>query len=238
MRRLSSIMAFVLLLGLSACTPKPEKPEEPANFALAVFLDTDVTAAQKSAVEQRLRAMPSVENVYLESRAQVYERQKEQLKDNPNLLARLRPEDMPETFNATITDAPIAEAVELVMAGVDGVQDVALRIVDVDDRRPARIGVIVRSKSSATEEQRATLEAAVRALPNTDSVEFEDRDAAYERLRTRCRGKGDLATQLEPQMVRESWRFNLPLNHEGAGVSDLIELDGVDVVRLVPAALL
>ncbi|MFI7658174.1 permease-like cell division protein FtsX [Micromonospora parva] len=234
MRRGAPLLSLVVLLSLPACT---SKPEEPGDVALTVFLDNDVTVAQKGSVEQQLRSMPSVSEVSLETREQAYERQKAELKDQPDLLAALKPEYMPELLHATATDASIAEAVELVVAEADGVEDVALRIADVNPR-PSRIGVIVRLKSSATDEQRAAVEKAVRALPTAKSIEFEDREAAYERLRKRCQGKGDLSAQLQPQMTHESWRFEMPLNREGSGVGELMRLDGVDGVPLAPLAML
>ncbi|MET8045939.1 permease-like cell division protein FtsX [Micromonospora sp. NPDC005215] len=234
MRRIAPFLALAALLTLSACT---SKPEETADVALTVFLDNEVTVAQKGTVEQRLRSMPSVTEVSFETREQAYERQKADLKDQPDLLASLKPEHLPELFHATVTDASIAEAVELVLAEVDGVEDVVLRIADVDPL-PSRIGVIVRLESSATGEQRAAVEKAVRALPTAKSIKFEDRDAAYERLRKRCQGKGDLATQLQPQMTHESWRFEMPLTREGSGVSELMKLDGVDGTPLAPVAML
>ncbi|WP_433124609.1 permease-like cell division protein FtsX [Micromonospora sp. CA-240977] len=234
MRRTASSLALAALLALSACT---SKPEETADVALSVFLDNDVTVTQKSTVRQRLESMPSVTEVSFESREQTFERQKADLQDQPDLLASLKPEHMPELFRATVTDASIAEAVELVLTEVDGVDEVVLRIADVDPL-PSRIGVIVQLEPSATGEQRAAAEKAVRALPTAKSVTFEDRDAAYERLRKRCQGKGDLAAQLQPQMTHESWRFEMPLTKEGSGVSELMKLDGVDVTPLAPLAML
>ncbi|WP_346118298.1 permease-like cell division protein FtsX [Micromonospora coerulea] len=226
----------MLLLVGSACTTS-EPPEEAGHTTLAVFLDRNVTAEQKSAVEQRIRSMPSVEEVALETRDQAYEHRKESLKDHPDLLADLKPEFMPESFHATVTDASIAEAVELVMAGVDGVGDVALTTAKIDPL-PSRIGVIVRLEATATDAQRSAVEKAVRALPHAESVAFEDRAAAYERLRKHCRGKGELAAQLDPQMTRASFRFQMPLDRDGRGLSEFVKLDGVDVVRLVPVAML
>ncbi|MGC5307755.1 permease-like cell division protein FtsX [Micromonospora zamorensis] len=63
---------------------------------MTVFLGNDVTAAQKGSVEQQLRSMPSVREVSLETREQAYERQKADLRDQPDLLAGLQPECMPE----------------------------------------------------------------------------------------------------------------------------------------------
>ncbi|MEU1745750.1 permease-like cell division protein FtsX [Micromonospora arida] len=234
MRRVARSLALTLLLALSTCTGKPI---DAGDVALTVFLNDDATATQRDAVQQRLRSMPSVEGVALETRDQVYERSKVDFKDQPDLLANLKPEYAPELVHATVTDSLIAEAIELVMAEVDGVDGVSFRIADAEPR-PSRIGVIVRLKSSATSEQRAAIQAAVGGLPHATSVGFEDRDAAYERLRQRCRGKGDLSTQLKPPMPHESWRFAHPLNGKGSGVSHLMKLDGVDGVNLVPVEML
>ena len=73
MRRGAQLLSLVVLLALSACT---SKPEEPGDVALTVFLDNDVTVAQKGSVEQQLRSMPSVKEVSLETREQAYERQR------------------------------------------------------------------------------------------------------------------------------------------------------------------
>ncbi|MEU7923848.1 permease-like cell division protein FtsX [Micromonospora sp. NPDC049107] len=237
MRRLAPALALVLLLAVSACTSKPPKPAEFTKVALTVFLEHDITADRKTTVEQRLRSMPSVEQVTFENREQAYAREKEALKDSPDLLAEIKPEYLPELFHATVTDAPIAEAVELVMADVAGVTDVVLKVADVDPL-PSRIGIVVRVKPTVTDGQRTAVEQAVRALPTARSIAFEDRAAAYERLRERCQGKGDLTTQLDPQMGHESWRFEMPLDKKGAGVSELRKLDGVDTVQLVPLAML
>jgi cell division protein FtsX len=234
MRRALPILTVALLLALSACT---SEPEETGHTTLTVLLNTDLTAEQKGAVGQRLRSMPSVASVVFETRDQAYEHLNELLKDDPDQLAELKPEFLPESFRATVTDASIAEAVELVMGAVDGVEYVALRTAQTDPL-PSRTGVIVRLESTVTGEQRAAVEKVVRDLPHAESVAFEDRDAAYERLRKQCRGKGDLATQLDRQMARASVRFQVPLDRKGPGLSGLLDLDGVDAVRLVPVAML
>ncbi|MFF0468351.1 permease-like cell division protein FtsX [Micromonospora zamorensis] len=248
MRRFAPIVALLLLLGLSACTTESEDTghsledtghslEDTGHSLLAVFLDSDVTAETKGAVEQRLRSMPNVEEVALETREQAYESWKESLKDRPDVLADLKPESVPESFRASVTDASIAEAVELVMSRVDGVADVALRTGQIDPL-PSHIGVIVRLKSTVTDEQKAAVEKAVLALPNVESVAYEASDAAYDRLRKQCQGKGNLATQLDRQMTLPSLRFRMPLDPQGKGLSDLPTFDGVDVVRLAPVAML
>ncbi|TDC33597.1 hypothetical protein E1211_18940 [Micromonospora sp. 15K316] len=228
------MLASLLLVTVSGCT---SEPTDSGHTTMTVILDQDVTPEQKSAVEQRLRAMPSIEGVALESREQAYARQKEALADDPDLLAQLKPEYVPESFHATVTDPLAAEAIELVMGSVDHVGSVVLRIADADPP-PSRIGVIVRMKATATAERLAAVEKAVQALPHAESIEVEKPDAAYERLREQCAGKGDLATRLDRQMMRDSVRFALPLDKKSPGMSKLIGLDGVDVMELVPATML
>ncbi|MFG2105572.1 permease-like cell division protein FtsX [Micromonospora chersina] len=232
MRRVAPVLALLLLIALPACT---SEPKDAGHATLTVLLDQDVTSAQKSVAEQRLRAMPSVEDVALETRDQAYEKVR---KDSPELLADLGPEDLPESLHATVTDASVAEAVELVMGTVDGVEAAVLRIADVDPL-PSRIGAIVRLEPTATKEQRAAAERAVRALPRAESIEFEDHDAAYERLRKQCRDKGDLAAQLDSQVTRASLRLRLAVDgKDRTGLPEIGRLDGVEAVRLVPVSML
>ncbi|MFC7548769.1 permease-like cell division protein FtsX [Plantactinospora sp. GCM10030261] len=234
MRRAAPILAVLLLAILTACTSGPED-EDAGHTMLTVMVGNDATAAQKGVVEQRLRAMPSVEGVSFEDRKQAYENLR---KDSPDLVAEVDPEHMPESFRATVTDPSVAEAIDLIMGTVDGVDSVALIAADVDPR-PSRIGLIVRLAPTVTDEQRAAVETAVRALPDVESVEFEDRDAAHERLREQCRGKGDLAALLDRQVVRASLRLQLPLTGgSGLDLPELRGLAGVEAVRLVPTAMI
>ncbi|MGW4152883.1 permease-like cell division protein FtsX [Micromonospora chersina] len=232
MRRVAPVLALLLLIALPACT---SEPKEAGHTTLTVLLDQEVTAAQRSVVEQRLHAMPSVRDVAVETRDQAYEKLR---KDMPDLLADLDPEDLPESLRATVTDPSVAEAVEQVMGRVDGVESAILKIADAD-HMPSRIGAIVRLEPTATKEQRAAAEEAVRALPRAESIEFENRDAAYERLRKQCRGKGDLAAQLDAQMARASLRLQLAVDGKGrTGLPEIGRLDGVEAVRLVPVSML
>ncbi|MEV1330467.1 permease-like cell division protein FtsX [Micromonospora costi] len=234
MRRVAPTLACLLLLTLPACASEPE-PTGPTG--VTVFLDNEVTAEQKTVVEQRLRSMPSVDEVMLETRDQAYERSKEMMKDRPELLAAMRPEHMPESFRASVTDPTIAEAVELAMAGVDGVDEVTLGSTEMDPP-PSRIGVVVALETAIGGDRRAAVEDAVRALPQADSVAYEDGDAAYERLRRRCEGNGELVAQLDPELARPSLRFQLQVEGKAPGLAELLELDGVDGLRVVPVSAL
>lgn len=92
--------------------------------------------------------------------------------------------------------------------------------------------------NDVTVAQKGSVEQQLRSMPSVTEVSLETREQAYERLRKRCQGKGDLSTQLQPQMTHESWRFEMPLNGQGSGVGELMRLDGVDGVPLAPLAML
>ncbi|WP_348651255.1 permease-like cell division protein FtsX [Micromonospora sp. WMMA1976] len=202
---------------------------------LTVLLDHDATAEQKATAEQILRGTPSAGDVTRRTREQAYDQLR---KDSPDLAAQVDPTTMPESLRTTLTDPSVAEAAELTMVAVDGVASSVLTAAAADPL-PSAIGMIVRLEPSITEKQRATVEETVRALPKAESVRFEDRDAAYDRLREQCRGKGDLAGRLETDMTRPSLRLKLPLAHQG-GINppEIARMDGVEDVLLVPTAVL
>jgi cell division protein FtsX len=219
---------------VSACS---SEKQDTTRAEVTVFLDTGVTAEQRGAVEQRMRSMPGVDEVTFESRDQAYEHFKEQFKDQPDVVAGVRPESLPESLRVTVADASIAEAVELVAGSVDGVRDTVLAAAKADPT-PERIGVILRLTGTPSDAVRAAVQKAVDAIPQAESVVFEDSAAAYKRLRERCEGKGDLAGALDPQRTSASVRFRLRVAGTVPGLIDLEKLDGVADMLLVPVAVL
>src|SRR4051794_32858631 len=119
----------MVALVVPACTADKQ---DTTPAVATVFLNQDATVAQRDGVEQRLRVMPGVTGVTFETREEAYERFKEQFKDRPDLVASTRPESLPESFHATIGDASIAEAVELVAGALDGVNTDVLGTAKTD----------------------------------------------------------------------------------------------------------
>jgi cell division protein FtsX len=105
-------VAAVLWLGLLAgCTetvapiPTPPTTTPPTTSRLVVFLVDDATAAQKSTIEARLRALPGATEVSFETREEAYRRFKELFKDQPDLVNRTKPADLPESYRVTLAGA-------------------------------------------------------------------------------------------------------------------------------------
>jgi cell division protein FtsX len=221
----------VLVSSLAGCgEPTPEK------YQLAVTLHRDVTPEQRLAVEQRMRATANVESVTLETGEQSFEQAKETFKDQPDILQGMTPQDMPDSLIATITDASIAEAVEIMMDTVEGVTSTVIRLTDLAADAQST-GVILELDDDVTDDQRAAIDKAVHALPAAESIEFESKEGAVKRLKERCEGKPALIAVLDPAKTYASFRFEMRLE-KSPGFAELQKLDGVRYLRLVPLSTL
>lgn len=91
---------------------------------VSIFLKGDVTQAQRDQLRSELEAMPDVEQVYFESKAQAYERFKEQFKDTPDIVANTTPDVLPESFRVKLKDPEKFEVVASAFADRPGVENV------------------------------------------------------------------------------------------------------------------
>lgn len=71
---------------------------------VSIFLTDDVTQAQRDQLRSELEAMPDVKEVFYESKAEAYERFKEQFKDTPDIVANTTPDVLPESFRVKLND--------------------------------------------------------------------------------------------------------------------------------------
>jgi cell division transport system permease protein len=81
---------------------------------VSVFLDKNVTAEQRQEIENDLRALPEVDEVYYESKDEALERAQDQFKGQPALLENLTAEALPESFRVKMDDP---EEYEIVVTG-------------------------------------------------------------------------------------------------------------------------
>ncbi|MGI5212725.1 permease-like cell division protein FtsX [Plantactinospora sp. CA-290183] len=101
---LAAVAVLAMLVGAGAATAvvlafAPDGPPRPQQrYETRVTLTMDATAEQKAAVEAALTARYPADGVRLESRAETWERFREVFKDDPELLDRVRPDDLPESF--------------------------------------------------------------------------------------------------------------------------------------------
>lgn len=70
-----------------------------------VFLRQEVTERQRDDLRDALRSDPLVQSVTLVSREEAYARFKEAYRDNPDLVAAVRPDQFPESFRVGLARA-------------------------------------------------------------------------------------------------------------------------------------
>jgi cell division protein FtsX len=73
------------------------------RYQVTVFLDHDITAEQKGAVESALADLHPVDGVRFETRDQAWEKFREMFKDQPELIERVEAEHLPESFGLATT---------------------------------------------------------------------------------------------------------------------------------------
>ena len=232
---LAVIVTLAAALPATACGTSAGKETSQVN----VFLDNEVTADQRAAIDQQLRGMPTVRNVTFTSKQQAYEDFKKQFKDSPGLVAATRPDSLPESFTATV-DSGFAEVIQAVLASGSGVDWVGLTLPS-GTRPRSRVGLILELRPGITADDRTAVEAAIRRLPDAKPARFESADAARTRLKARCRGERALAAALDRASPFASYRFTFTVTARSWGSSEYVALSrlpGVADMTPVPAALL
>jgi cell division protein FtsX len=151
------------------------------NVAIVVYLSTDVTTGQKDAIGAYLRGLNLVGEIRYESHEDAYRRFVEASRDRPDIIAKVSPETLPESFWLTLADRADLLAVESHLAAQPGVDDVHVpsdRQSSPVPQEPSRRGeVTVFLRLDATTEQKETVAAYLRTLAVVDPMTFEDRAA-------------------------------------------------------------
>lgn len=88
---------------------------------VAVFLHTDVTAAQRTAISNDLTAMPEVSSVTYESKDEAFRRFKEIFRDNPEIVENTSPDVLPESYRVKLRDPQQFEIVRDRLQGRPGI---------------------------------------------------------------------------------------------------------------------
>ncbi|WP_326552038.1 permease-like cell division protein FtsX [Micromonospora sp. NBC_01813] len=108
-------------------------PPDAAN-GVAIFLSEQITGAQRDAIETALRADPRLSTVQYESRQAAYERFLELYRDpppevvlaEPDLLERVTPDQLPESFRITLADPAMYPQVGPALRELPGVDEVVI----------------------------------------------------------------------------------------------------------------
>jgi cell division transport system permease protein len=134
--------------------------------------------------------------------------------------------------NVTMTIAMIITmAVSLTMLGASMVM-----VWQVDEMKKYyydQIEVSIFLKKDVTDDQRATLESALKGDPLVDSVRHETREQAYENFKVMFRDAPDLVNSVKPDTLPEAYRVSLKNPEEYqkaadkykgyAGISDIVD---------------
>ncbi len=83
-----------------------------------------VTDQERRQIEDDLRLMPQVEQVFYESQEQAYEQFREQFKDSPDLVENVTAEALPESLRVKLRDPTQFEVVASAFTGRPGVEEV------------------------------------------------------------------------------------------------------------------
>jgi len=94
------------------------------EIEVSIFLRTDVTEAQRSAIDQSIAANPLVKEKTYETREQALERFKTLWADNPDFVKSVGENSLPESFRVKLKDPEQYKTFAEQMKGMQGIQDI------------------------------------------------------------------------------------------------------------------
>jgi cell division transport system permease protein len=74
------------------------------QIEVAIFLNTDITDAQRANLDQALKSDPLVRQVIYEDKATAYEKFKTMYADAPDLVSAVKPDQLPASFRVRLKD--------------------------------------------------------------------------------------------------------------------------------------
>lgn len=94
------------------------------QIEISIFLNEDVTQPQRDEIDQTLTDLPLVQSVTYESKAEAYRRFKLQFQDQPDLLANVTQDALPESYRVKLKDPKQYDIVASAVKGLPGVGQV------------------------------------------------------------------------------------------------------------------
>ncbi|NYT94107.1 permease-like cell division protein FtsX [Salinispora sp. H7-4] len=94
------------------------------NIEVSIFLETEVTEEQKTAIKAGLDADPLIESVTYVNKEEAYEAFEEMFRDSPDLLSAIDPEVLPESYRLKLVNPQEYEAIGEQYAEIEGVDQV------------------------------------------------------------------------------------------------------------------
>jgi cell division transport system permease protein len=94
------------------------------EIEVSIFLRTDVTDAQRQAIDQAITANTLVSDKTYETREEAFNRFKELWQDSPDFVKSIGPNSLPESFRVKLKDPEKYKTFADQMAGMQGIQDI------------------------------------------------------------------------------------------------------------------
>jgi cell division protein FtsX len=192
----------------------------------SVFLSHGVDEARRQAIRRRIEALEVVDAVFHESSRAAYDRFREEYRSRPELLAKVDPSVLPESFRVRL-DAP--EHFKRLLRelcppstdpragkprcvhGVDSVTDAQalMKPVVVPKSWLASSDVTVLLPPGTTEARRQAIRARLRAIDGVASVRYQTAAELWRQLPEKVRRADGLLPRLTPASVPASFRVTL-----------------------------
>ncbi|GAA0532687.1 permease-like cell division protein FtsX [Paractinoplanes ferrugineus] len=94
------------------------------EIEVSIFLRTDVTDAQRTAIDTAISSNPLVSNKTYETREEAFKRFQELWADSPDFVKSVGPDSLPESFRVKLKDPEKYKTFADQMQGMAGIQDV------------------------------------------------------------------------------------------------------------------
>lgn len=94
------------------------------NIEVSIFLETEVTEEQKTAIQTKLDADPLIESVTYVDKEKAYELFEDMFRDSPDLLSAIKPEVLPESYRLKLVNPQEYQAIGEQYATIEGIDQV------------------------------------------------------------------------------------------------------------------
>ncbi|NUW43654.1 permease-like cell division protein FtsX [Nonomuraea rhodomycinica] len=203
---------------------------------------------QKRTLAVSLRKVPGVAKVTFEDRKAAYKRFRKAFADQPDIVAKVRPEDVPESYQITVRKGTKLAKVVGAAKRMPGVALVSDRTMTggydlTDDKNTDHVVVFLcgasslasssacekyeKSKTSKrgkgiTAEDRDALEREIKAMPEVKKVHFEDQAEAYASFREAYADNKALLSATRKSDMPESFRIRLKSDADSPRVAAVL----------------
>jgi cell division protein FtsX len=225
-----SLVSGCLVLGLSGCASAQSDPD--VRTRVTVFLEQDVAADKRGAIEAMIRDLPGAGKVTRESPEEAYERLKESFRSAPDLVAATNPDFLPESFLVSLPASAESEAAAVALKSMPGVADTVITAESLD-RKSSSLGFVLYLKDGGSSADREAIDAKIRDISGFKALRYESRDQAYRRLRRA--GGSRLAPRIDKRNVPASFRVEISRHsRDYQGISSLREMSAVESLIVLP----